>query len=187
MPNSTTSQPMSPPGTPLMEPAVLWPEPFLPANASVFAHNEIIIPAPPEQIWPWLLRAEQWPQWYSNADNVHFLSHTGPILRDRSRFRWKTFGTSITSKVLEFTPCSRLAWDAHGIGVEAYHAWVLTPLDERHTHVLTEETQNGWRARLGKMLRPNYITEKHQLWLESLSQKVQSGPPVLGQSAEWTS
>ncbi len=175
MSNSQTSTLSSPPGTTPGEATVRWPEQYLPANCSVFAHNEIIIAATPEQIWPWLLRADNWPRWYTNARNVHFLSHTGPDLRDRSRFRWKTFGATITSKVLEFLPPSRLAWDAHGIGINAYHAWVLTPLFDGRTHVMMEETQNGWRARLSKMLRPNRLAEKHQLWLESLSRQVLSG------------
>ena len=174
MTNSPTSTLSSPPGAAPTASTVRWPEQYLPAKSSVFVHNEVIIPASPEQIWPWLLRAHNWPHWYANARHVHFLSHTGPDLRDRSRFRWKTFGTTLTSKVLEFTPPSRLAWDAHGIGIEAYHAWVLTPLDDGSTQVVVEETQNGWRARLGKMLRPNRLAEKHQMWLESLSRQVHS-------------
>ena len=156
---------------------IRWPEKYLPANAEVFAHNEIVIPVPPEQIWAWLLRAQLWPKWYRNAANVHFLSHTGPDLRDRSRFRWKTFGVKITSKVLEFEPYRRLAWNAHGIGVDGYHAWVLTPVGESSTHVLMEKTQTGWLARLSAALRPKRMHERHQEWLEGLSAKAQSGLP----------
>jgi uncharacterized protein YndB with AHSA1/START domain len=158
---------------------IRWPEKYLPANANVFAHNEIVIAAPPERVWAWLLRAQLWPEWYENSANVHFLSHTGPDLRDRSRFRWKTFGVRITSKVLEFEPERRLAWDAHGIGVDAYHAWVLTPVGDGSTQVVTEETQSGWLARLGAVLMPKRMQAKHQLWLEGLSEQAQSGmPPV---------
>ena len=159
---------------------IRWPEKFLPAKTQVFAHNEIMIPAAPERIWAWLIRAQLWPQWYANSSNIHFLSHTGPDLRDRSRFRWKTFGVRITSKVLEYQPNRRLAWDAQGIGVHAYHAWLLTPVSDGRTHVLTEETQSGWLAKLGAAMLPNRLYAKHQLWLEGLSAKAQAGLPPKG-------
>jgi hypothetical protein len=157
---------------------IRWPERYLPAKTSVFVRNEIVIPAAAENIWPWLLRAELWPEWYANAAEIHFISHTGPDLRNRSRFRWNTFGVRITSKVLEFEPPTRLAWETHGIGLEGYHAWVLTPLADGSTHVLTEETQNGWLARLGQWLMPQRRAAKHQQWLEALSAKAQGGPPA---------
>jgi uncharacterized protein YndB with AHSA1/START domain len=160
------------------QPTVRWPEGFEPACAQVFAHNEIIIPAPVETVWAWLIRAEDWPDWYANARNIHFLSHAAPDLRNRSRFRWKTFGLGITSKVLEFEPYRRLGWDAQGIGVKAWHAWVLTPLGANRTHVLTEETQTGWLARLARSLFPSRLQTQHQIWLEGLSLKAQSGPPA---------
>ncbi len=160
------------------KPEILWPERYQPAHSEVFAHNEIVIPATPEVIWQWLLRADDWPHWYRNAADIHFLSHAGPNLRNRSRFRWNTFGIRVTSKVLEFEPCRRLSWDAQGIGVHAYHAWLLTPLGTGQTHVLTEETQTGWLARLGHALMPKRMEGQHQRWLEALSVRAQSGPPT---------
>ena len=157
---------------------VRWPDRYLPAKSAVFVRNEIVIPAAPDVIWSWLIRARLWPEWYAHASNMHFLSHAGPDLRDRSRFRWKTFGVRITSKVLEFEPCARLAWDACGVGIDAYHVWVLTPLEDGSTHVLTEETQNGWLARFGKMFMPKRIPAMHQLWLEALSAKAAGGFPA---------
>ena len=162
-------------------PAIHWPERYLPAVSAVHVTNQIVIPASPADIWAWLLRAELWPSWYTNAHDIHFLSHTGPDLRDRSRFRWKTFGLRITSKVLEFEPCSRLAWDAHGMGVEAWHAWVLTPLRSDgsgpRTRVVSEETQHGWLARLSHRFAPTRIATAHQQWLQALSDRAASGPP----------
>ncbi len=164
-------------GSPQDEAGIRWPAAYLPASAPVFAHNELVIPAPAEVIWAWLLRAELWPDWYANSSDIHFLSHAAPNLRDRSRFRWKTFGLRMTSKVLEFEPPSRLAWDAHGIGVDAWHGWLLTPLAGGGTHVLTEEVQHGWLARLGKRLAPDRMHTQHQLWLEGLSRQAQGGMP----------
>lgn len=168
----TTTTNLSQAGTP--SPSIIqWPAAYLPARAAVFVHNEIVIPAAPGTIWRILLRAQQWPAWYPNADDVHFVSHTGPDLRDRSRFRWSTFGVRFTSKVLEFEPNRLLAWNAHAIGVDAYHVWLLTPLPDGQTQVVTEETQNGWLAALSKRLMPERKQRLHQLWLEGLSRKAQ--------------
>jgi uncharacterized protein YndB with AHSA1/START domain len=160
-----------------MKTDIRWPERFLPANSAVFASNEIAIAAPPEDVWRWLIRAELWPRWYPKSSDIHFVSTSGPDLRERTRFRWNTFGFRITSKVLEFEPCTRLAWEAEGIGIDAYHAWLLTPTADGGTHVLTQETQHGWVARLGKWLMPHRMENKHQVWLESLKACAQSGPP----------
>ena len=158
-----------------MKTDIRWPERFLPANSAVFASNEIVIAAPPENVWRWLIRAALWPQWYPNSSDIHFISTSGPDLRERTRFRWNTFGFRITCKVLEFEPCARLAWEAEGIGIDAYHAWLLTPLEGGGTHVLTQETQHGWMARLGKVLSPHRMENKHQVWLESLRARAQAG------------
>lgn len=158
----------------IAENAIQWPVGCSPAESSVHVRNEIEIAAPVEVVWGWLVRAEMWPDWYGNASEVHFTSHTGPALRDRSRFRWKTFGLRVDSKVREFEPFTRLGWDARGMGVNAWHAWVLTAT-AGGTHVLTEETQTGWLARLGKTLFPKRMEEQHQLWLEGLKRMAEGG------------
>ena len=157
-------------------PTILWPPGHAPGESSVHVRNEITIEAPPAAVWAWLLRAERWPDWYRYASDMHFISHAGPNLRDRSRFRWKTFGLHVTSKVLEFKPYTRLAWDARGMGFSGWHAWVLTPV-AGGTHVLTEETQSGWMARLGKTVLPSRMSRMHQVWLESLGRQAGTGLP----------
>jgi uncharacterized protein YndB with AHSA1/START domain len=153
--------------------AIRWPEGFSPGQTAVHIRNEIVIPAPISAVWRALIRAGEWENWYPNVGDIHFISHAGPDLRDRSRIRWNTFGFRITSKVLEFEPQTRLAWNVHGIGVEAYHVWVLTPMDQCRTRVVTEETENGWLASLSKLLMPSRVEKKHQLWLEALSKEAQ--------------
>ncbi len=157
-------------------PSIVWPSGHAPAETSVHVRNEIVIQAAAATVWAWLVRAESWPAWYANASDMHFISHTGPDLRDRSRFRWKTFGVHVTSKVREFEPCTRLAWDARGMGLSAWHAWLLTPTAEG-THVLTEETQTGWLARLGSRMFPARMPAQHQVWLEGLRRQAQGGLP----------
>ena len=155
---------------------VRWPEQFHPSSAGVYVRNEIDIPAPPETVWAWLVRAEQWPAWYPNSRNVHILEGPRPDLAAGTRFRWWTFGVTITSTVEEFEPPARLAWNAVAPGIRAYHAWLIekTPVG---TRVLTEETQNGFLAKLGSVLMPNRMHHHHQIWLEQLRIKATGGMP----------
>jgi hypothetical protein len=44
-------------------------------------------------------------------------------------------------------------------------------------YVLTEETQNGWLARLNNSLRPRNMSQQHQNWLEGLLRKAKEGLP----------
>ena len=168
----TTTPNLGQAGTPSST-QIQWPERYLPERCAVFAHNEIVISAPAAAIWSILVRAAEWPTWYPNAHDVHFVSHAGPDLRDRSRIRWNIFGMRITSKVLEFEPERRIAWNAHGIGVDAYHVWLLTERSDGKTQVVTEETQNGWLAALSQRLMPDWIERQHQVWLERLSRRAQ--------------
>ena len=132
--------------------------------------------APADVVWTWLIRAHLWPTWYANAEDVTFLEGEPPDLGPGVRFRWKTFGVTLESRVLEFVPTERIAWDARGNGVDAYHAWVISKMP-RGSHVLTEETQHGWLARLGSVLMPQRMRRYHQLWLEELARKAAGGLP----------
>ncbi len=155
---------------------VQWPDYYKPHNCPVHVRNELDMAAAQEHAWAWLTRATLWPTWYVNSANVKILEGMGPNLQKGTRFRWKTFGVTITSTVLEYVPCERIAWDAHAFGIDAYHAWVLQP-SAQGCHVLTEETQHGFLARLGKLFMPNRMYKFHQLWLEGLATKARAGLP----------
>lgn len=149
------------------QPAIQWPAAFAPANSPVFVHNTIEIEASPEKIWYWLCNAASWQQWYSNAAAVRILQPPGNYLQAGAVFKWKTFGAALQSTVLEFVPYERLAWDAKGIGIRAYHAWLIIPGAHGCT-VVTEETQHGWACRLGSLLLPGRMYKYHQIWLQGL-------------------
>jgi uncharacterized protein YndB with AHSA1/START domain len=150
---------------------VRWPAHYAPGTAPVHVRNTIEVDAPVEAVWACLIRAQRWPDWYVNASDVAFAQGTPPDLSAAARFTWKTFGVRLESTVREFVPCERVAWDAHGIGVDAYHAWVLSPT-QGGTHVLTEETQHGWLARLSHFVMPGRMHKYHQIWLEALRDTV---------------
>ncbi len=153
-----------------------WTSEF--ASAPVKVSNDIVIDAPPEVVWAWLVRALWWPQWYPNSSNVKFDGEPGPDLKPGTKFWWRTFSANITSKVKEFEPEERIAWDGDGaLGVRVYHAWLLQKV-EGGCRVLTEERQRGVLCSLGHWLRPNRMHDGHQVWLERLREKARGGPPV---------
>lgn len=148
---------------------IIFPARFTPASSPVFVHNEIEINADAKIIWYWLTKAGIWPEWYFNAANVELPDEH---LEKDTIFRWKTFGNTLQSKVEEFVPYERLAWQAKGPGIKAYHAWLIIPT-QKGCKVITEETQHGWMCRLGKILFPQRMYNYHQKWLEGLKLKAE--------------
>ncbi|HEY3421476.1 MAG TPA: SRPBCC domain-containing protein [Methanomassiliicoccales archaeon] len=155
---------------------IQWPEHFDPRNAPVHVRNELVVKAPCDSVWGWLVRAELWPTWYTNSKDVRFLEGSPPDLQLGTRFAWKTFGLDLVSTVVEFETGKRLAWDAKGRGVSAYHAWLLQGTD-MGCKVVTEETHYGWLARLNNRFRPDNMQMRHQEWLEGLADKARKGRP----------
>lgn len=149
-----------------------WPDQYHPSRTGVHVSNSLAVTVNSEVLWAWMIRAQLWPTWYPNSADVLFLNTPGPDLQKGTRFRWKTFGVSIESEVQEFVPYERLAWNARGTGVDAYHAWLFEP-----DNILTEETQNGFLAKLGSLVMPNRMHKYHQIWLENLRDKALTGLP----------
>jgi len=147
--------------------SIVWPAEFELSRRPVHVSNKIDLDVPPERVWERLIRATLWPCWYSNAKRVHLLDGPPLKLALDTRFHWWTFGLPMTSRVLEFVPNERIAWDARGPGVFAYHAWLITPTPTG-CHVLTEERQHGLLAWLQSVALPNRMHDKHQIWLEGL-------------------
>jgi len=158
-------------------PEIRWPSHYHPSCTPIHVCNELAMAAPAERVWAWLIRAPLWPTWYANSKNVEMLEGPAPDLGEGSRFRWTTFGVRIESRVLECVPGQRLAWDAHGTGVDAYHAWILRETAQG-CDVRTEETQHGWLVRLGALVLPNRMHKHHQIWLEELERKAREGMPA---------
>ena len=152
-----------------------WPARFHPSRAPVHVSNALDIPAPLDAAWAWLVRAPLWPTWYPNSRNVRIAGGAGTLSLG-SRFTWRTFGMAIRSEVVEFLPRERIAWNAWGVGVDAYHAWLIRPTRSGCT-VLTEETQYGVTARLNRLFFPSRMHRFHQVWLEELSRVARAGVP----------
>ena len=155
---------------------IRWPERYAPEKTHVHVKNELEMDVKPEAAWAWLVRAKLWPTWYANSENVE-VEGGGPDLKAGVSFRWKTFGVTLDSKVEAFVPSERLGWTARGMGIDAYHAWMIVGTPSG-CHVITEETQLGLLPRLNKAVRPNHMSRKHQEWLEGLLAKARTGIPT---------
>lgn len=156
-----------------MESLIRWPDKFHPDRAPIYIKNEIESNAQPQQVWAWLIRARNWPKWYPNAKRVR----TGTDqLEANAIFRWTTFGMRLKSVVEEFVPNQRIAWSAHGLGIDVYHAWLIKKTASG-SRIITEETQYGWACSLSKRVFPNRMYNQHQIWLANLSKKAEQGAP----------
>jgi hypothetical protein len=160
------------------EPAatIQWPSEFAPSRAPVHVYNELTSTANPAAVWAWLVRAADWPAWYSNSRAVR-LANDAKDLAPGMTFRWHTFGVRVASQIREFEPLQRIAWDARTVGLLAYHAWLIVPT-AKGCRIITEETQYGVLGRLGNWLMPQRMYRGHQHWLEQLDRMARSGMPV---------
>ena len=163
---------------------IRWPDYNHPRNCPIHVQNELEMGESPERIWAWLTHATHWPTWYANAANVQILDSPEPAIKSSepklekdAQFRWKTMGITVNCRVVEFVANERIAWSGRAYGIDVYHAWILMPSDQG-CRVQTEETQRGLLAGLGKGFLPNQMFKAHQLWLECLKSKAQSGLPL---------
>jgi uncharacterized protein YndB with AHSA1/START domain len=154
---------------------IIWPDRYRTETVAAHVSNEIIIAAPPETVWAWLIRAPAWPDWYPNSSDVQL--HAGATtLALGQTFTWRNFGVAVCSTIREFEPASRIAWDGSGFLLDVYHAWLIEPRPAG-CWVLTEENQNGFAARVQKLFMPDRMYKGHQVWLESLKVKAEGGMP----------
>ncbi|MGI8459183.1 MAG: SRPBCC family protein [Propionibacteriaceae bacterium] len=157
-----------------------WPAGTAPVDADVFSHNELVLAAPPSQVWPWLVDARGWPRWYRNARRVQ-LPPAERGLALGVTFTWTTFATPISSKVVLDQPVHRLGWTWSCPGASGYHGWLLEP-SGAGTRVVTEETQRGPKVARWAWVLPHVLWLGHAYWLHALARQVRrAGPgPVPG-------
>lgn len=148
-----------------------WPAGFDPRTAAVFAHNEIVIEAPPAAVFR-ELTAARWPEYYPNSADVR-LAAGAAALEAGARFEWITFGARMKSEVTLFEADRALGWTAGGLGARAFHRWILER-EARGTRVVTEECQAGITPRLIARLMNPGLHAAHQLWLERLKARVEA-------------
>lgn len=155
-------------------PLIQWPKGFEPASADAYVHNDIWIKAPAAVIWDNLVRAPEWPQWYSNSADVSVDGPDRARLTANSVFRWKTFGFPIQSRVDEFVIGKRLSWFGEGgPDFRAYHTWLIVE-KAGGCEVITEETQLGAAAIQFNLAQPTAMFDAHHWWLAALKARCES-------------
>lgn len=170
---------------PTQQSAIVWPEGYLPGTADNFASNEIIVAGlTAKQIWDQLVDTRLWPTYYSNAKDIVFNDGTGPLLTDKARFRFTTFGFPVESEVTEFVPpadgkAARIAWHGWVEGdeksrLDVLHAWLFEDLPGNRVRILTQETQNGVPAKELAETVPNPMINGHQEWITGLAKSARN-------------
>jgi hypothetical protein len=151
-----------------------WPPDLHPATSPVFTHNELYIPADPEEIWAWLVHADEWETYYANCKRLRFLEGSGPTLEPGTRFAWRTFGIEVVTEVTEHEAPRRLAWAGRALGARGYHGWTIDPVADG-CRVVTEETQVGRLPSLARPILRRMLRRTHRQWLAGLAERAREG------------
>lgn len=150
----------------------------------VHVRNELHMAASAAAVWSWLVWAERWWEWYDDAPVVAYINQARDELQVGSVFAWCSQGTTLTAIVDEYVPGQRLAWVVKGVGIRAYHSWVLRET-ATGCHVITEQTQMGWRSHLHELIQPHHLFYHHQMWLIQLGRQAQQAwPPYIRQGEQ---
>ncbi|WP_269915127.1 SRPBCC domain-containing protein [Acinetobacter sp. HY1485] len=155
--------------------AIHWPEKFLPGTTDNYVSNEVIVAGlSVEDVWPHLVNAKTWPNYYSNSSDVDLKG--ADQLELSLVFFFKTFGFPVDAQVVEFVApqdgVTRIAW--HGWAgegktrLDVHHAWLIENLSGNRVRILTQETQIGEPAKELAKTQPNVMLNGHQDWLDSL-------------------
>ncbi|MBD5560124.1 MAG: SRPBCC domain-containing protein [Clostridia bacterium] len=156
---------------------ITWPEKFLPGTTDNFVSNEVIVSGVSFQsVADNLLDAARWPTYYDNSSDLHVHSQDDTVLRDHTRFRFRTFGFDVESEVEECSVSDdliRLSWhgwneaagDPH---IDIYHGWIVEKLSDGRIRILTQESQIGEPSRKMAGQKPNVMLNGHQDWLDGL-------------------
>ncbi len=150
-----------------------WPAQYEPERATFFVHNQIDIAASPQTIWDVLIEAETWPAWYEGAFNVEVPDSPDGRLTPDASFTWKTMGFNFTSVMTEWEPPYRLAWESRRGAIQAYHAWLITPVDGG-SRLVTDESQFGFLATMQSLFMPNKLRRLHNVWLAAIKERAEA-------------
>jgi hypothetical protein len=160
--------------------AIEWPDNFIPGFTDNFVSNEMILPnLNAENVWPWLINAHRWPEYYSNSAKVKYHASCQSELTTGVRFSFETFGFLVEALCVECiqpnkTTAGRIAWwgwsgeQGENSRLDVHHAWLVENLTGNRLRILTQETQQGEPAKTLAVTRPNPMLNGHQDWLDGL-------------------
>jgi hypothetical protein len=162
-----------------------WPKGFEPDVTPIFAHNEIVIAAPPARVFAALLDARSWSTYYENASKLELpagVERLGPDVH----FGFTTFGVAFSAQITLFEADQALGWTCTGGTPElsVHHRWLLEP-EGSGTRLVTEETNYisgfGWLGPLARWFNQKLaesgtreaLPAAHQRWLTELKRVVE--------------
>ncbi len=93
------------------------------------------------------------------------------------RFRWRSGITAIVSTLQAVEPHRHLGWTGQVMGIRAIHVWSLEP-QGKGVIVKTEESFEGWLARLLRPMMQNMLDTSLKTWLGHLKQTAEANPQV---------
>ena len=114
-------------------------------QAPIVSSHEIVVAAPPQQVWDAHTRIRDWPEWNQGITRAAIAGQ----LEVGASFDWETAGMAITSTVRELIPGKRIVWDGTVGGILGIHAWTFTP-HNGGTLVRTDESWEGVRPTAGR-------------------------------------
>lgn len=114
-------------------------------QAPVYAASEIEIAAEADRVWAVLTDFERWPSWNPDVKSMTISGGVAP----GTTFTWKSGPATITSRIERVEPPRLIAWTGRTFGTSAIHVYRLDERGDR-TLVQTEESFEGWLARLGR-------------------------------------
>lgn len=152
-----------------------WPTDLAPAQCPIYVRNELLIPAPPQQVWQWLCRADLWPVWFPRISRVHFVSG-GPTLDQGSVVGWRMLGANLRVTIKRCDPSHVLAWEGGDSAARLYREWLLLE-QAGQTRLLTDETERGLFPSLFRLSLRGSLHKAQQEWLASLARVVTCGEP----------
>ncbi len=154
---------------------IRWPGDYEPDRAVFHVYNEIEVRAPAAKVWDLLVEAEAWPTWYEGAADLKLTDPRGGRLAPDAVFTWRTMGLELESRVKEFEPGARLAWESRKPVIRGYHAWLLIPTDTG-CRVVTAESFHGLLGYLQRIFVPKRLHRLHETWLRELKRRAEGAP-----------
>ncbi|MDO6574904.1 hypothetical protein ACUXOR_001104 [Staphylococcus pasteuri] len=157
---------------------IKWPEKWLPGTTDNFASNEIIVKDLSfDNVIESLLNTSKWENYYSNSSDIYMYNQDSPVLKQNTRFKFKTFGFDIEAEVEECMVednIARIAW--HGWNnatgdefLDFYHAWLIEKLSHNRLRILTQESQIGKPAKDMASDNTYPMINGHQEWITTLA------------------
>ncbi|CCK25532.1 hypothetical protein BN159_1153 [Streptomyces davaonensis JCM 4913] len=166
------------------QPAINWPDKYLPGTGDNFVSNEVIVQGlTAAQVWHPLTDTATWASYLDHITAIAFPEGGGPVLKDGVHFTFEPVGVaSVSTQFARVVECrapaegaaGRLSWTAEQDGtpeqrLEVLHGWLVEDLPGGRVRVLTQETQIGRIATDLAAQLPNPMLNAHQNWLNRLT------------------